>query len=196
MICFFQRLAQRLAPAAVCLVAVACTSLTAPRQLPVDREGFRLEGRIAVRYGPENLSGKIAWTHVPARDEVDLGTPLGNQVAQLVRTAAMATLTDSQQRVSSAPDIETLTERQLGWRLPLAGLSFWVRGIVVGPADTVQRDPKGRIEKLHQAGWQVEYAYDDTSGSDLPRRLIMKYERGAEPLEIRIVVDRWEPAPG
>jgi outer membrane lipoprotein LolB len=191
-----KRLAQRLALAVACAGVMACSTLTAPRQLPVDGQGFRLEGRIAVRYGSENLSGRIAWTHLPARDEVDLATPLGNQVAQLLRTAAMATLTDSQQRVSSAPDVETLTERQLGWRLPLAGLSLWVRGIVVGPADAVQRDPKGRMEKLHQAGWQVDYAYDDASGSDLPRRLIMKYERGAEPLEIRIVVDRWEPAPG
>lgn len=196
MICLAQRLAQYLALATVCCVAVACTSLTAPRQLPVDREGFRLEGRIAVRYGAENLSGKIAWMHWPARDEVDLATPLGNQVAQLVRTTAMATLTDSQQRVSVAPDVETLTERQLGWRLPLAGLSVWVRGSVAGGADVVQRDSKGRIQKLHQAGWQVDYAYDDGSGSELPRRLIMKYERGAEPLEIRIVVDRWEPLPG
>ncbi len=149
-----------------------------------------------MRYGTENLSGKIIWAHLPARDEVELATPLGNQVAQLLRTPDQATLTDSQQRVSSAPDVETLTERQLGWRLPLAGLSLWVRGMVVGVAEMVQRDPRGRIEKLHQAGWQVEYAYDPSSGSDLPRRLIMKYERGAEPLEIRIVVDRWEPAPG
>jgi len=193
---FSQRLAQRLALAAACVAVMACTTLTAPRQLPPDSQGFRLEGRIAVRYGTESLSGKISWSHLKARDDVDLATPLGNQVAQLVRTPALATLTDSQKRVSTAPDIETLTERQLGWRLPLAGLSLWVRGIVVGPAETVQRDPKGRLEKLHQAGWQVEYTYDDASGSDLPRRLIMKYERGAEPLEIRIVVDRWEAAPG
>jgi outer membrane lipoprotein LolB len=155
----------------------------------ITAQSFALEGRIAVRYGEESLSGKFAWTHAPARDQLSLATPLGNQLAQIVRDGSGVLLTNSRQEQYRAPDVETLTEQQLGWRLPLLGLTDWVRGQSQSPQSAAVRDPQGRLTELKEAGWVIAYTYN---GADtLPQRLILGYPRAEKPLEIRLVVDSW-----
>ena len=158
--------------------------------------GFVFEGRISVNYGTQNVSGKVRWVHDPARDEIALASPLGTQVARLVRDAAGVALTDSEQATHRAGDAESLTQQRLGWRLPLTGLTAWVRGRMHGGApDEVRRDERGRMAVLAEDGWRIEYAYadnDDAPSSALPHRLLMRYARAAEPLEIRLVIDHWE----
>jgi outer membrane lipoprotein LolB len=176
------------------LVAAGCVS--APSALPPvgSADGFGLDGRISVNYGSQNISGKLQWVHEQKRDEIDLASPLGTQVARLVRSDTGVTLTDSERQTHHAADAETLTEQRLGWRLPLGGLADWVRGRAgPGVPAQVRRDAQGRLESLLQADWRIEYAYDDTAltGARLPRRLVMRYLKAAEPLEIRMVIDQW-----
>ena len=143
------------------------------------------------------MSGKVQWTHDAARDDIALASPLGTQVARLVRDATGAALTDSEQATHRARDAEALTQERLGWRLPLTGLADWVRGRTHSSVpDELRRDERGRIAFLAEEGWGIEYAYpDDGSGSNaataLPRRLFLRYVRAAEPLEIRLVIDQW-----
>jgi outer membrane lipoprotein LolB len=153
-----------------------------------DARSFSLEGRIAVRYGEESLSGKFAWTHADAADNLSLATPLGNQIAQIARDSAGVTLTNSRQEQFRAPDVESLTEAQLGWRLPLAGLTDWVRGRA-GAAAQSQRDAGGRLTQLKQDGWVIDYTYQEANPQ--PQRLILNYPRAEKPLEIRLVIDTW-----
>ena len=94
--------------------------------------GFTLEGRISVNYGTQNLSGKLRWAHSAASDDIALASPLGSQVARLVRDSTGVALTDSEQVTHRAGDAESLTQQRLGWRLPLTGLSAWVRGRTLG----------------------------------------------------------------
>lgn len=183
----------RAALAAV-IVAVAGCASAPPLLAPVSEQGFALEGRMSVNYGSQSLSGKVQWTHDPARDEIGLASPLGTQVARLVRNRDGVTLTDSEQQTYRAADAETLTEQRLGWRLPLGGLVDWVRGrSQAGKPGDARRDAQGRLEALAQSDWQIEYAYDDsgTIAATLPRRLIMRYLKASEPLEIRMVIDQW-----
>ena len=161
---------------------------TQPPAAPAAKAGvFSLEGRIAVHYGEESLSGKFAWSHAPESDRVSLATPLGNQIAQIVRDAGGVVLTNSRQEQFRAPDVETLTEQQLGWNLPLTGLTDWVHGRPGGRAPQMQRDAAGRITQLKEAGWVIDYAYPDNSPQ--PQRLILNYPRAEKPLEIRLVID-------
>lgn len=205
------------------LLLTGCALMAPPQPPAVADAGFALEGRVAVRYGTENLSGRIAWTHqqvqrppgesvndsvrgsvrgsvrdssrepsrTPARDEIGLASPLGNQLARLVRDASGVTLTDSNQQTFRAADAETLTEQRLGWRLPLTGLADWVQGRVsAGATQDVQRDIAGRISLLAQSDWRILYSYEDDTALR-PKRLIMQYIKSAEPLEIRLVIERW-----
>lgn len=183
--------------AAALLGGCAATSPQAGREGGAARAGrgsqegqaFGVGGRIAVRYGEESLSGKFTWTHAAAADHLSLATPLGNQIAQIVRDPGGVTLTNSRQERFRAPDVESLTEAQLGWRLPLAGLTDWVRGRA-GPGAQSQRDAGGRLTQLRQDGWVIDYSYVDANPQ--PQRLILNYPRAERPLEIRLVIDTWD----
>ena len=171
-----------------------CAFLQPAAPLRAPDAGFALEGRISVVYGSQNLSGKIGWSHAPVADEINLASPLGTQVARLQRDAGGVTLTDSERNIHRAADAETLTLQRLGWRLPLAGLTDWVRARPAGAApQEVRRDAQGRLEWLAESDWHIEYAYDDSGAAParLPRRLFMRYVKAAEPLEIRLVIDQW-----
>jgi outer membrane lipoprotein LolB len=151
---------------------------------------FAVEGRISVKYGDDSLSGKFTWSHTREHDEMSLATPLGTQVAQIVRDGAGVVLTNSRQEQFHAPDVESLTEKQLGWRLPLLGLADWVRGRARdGATAQARRDEGGRLAELKEEGWVIEYSYGDPP--NLPRRLILNYPMAEKPLEIRLVVDSW-----
>ena len=191
-----RRRALLLCAAGACIVdlAAGCAGGGAPRgarnEADARADFFSLDGRIAVRYGEESLAGKVAWIHSAQRDEINLASPLGNVLAQIVRDAGGVSLIDDRRQEFRAPDVETLTERQLGWRFPLAGMTEWVRARAA--AGEVRRDEAGRLLHLRDAGWEIEFSYEDDA-APLPRRLIMVYARAAQRLEIRLVIDAWAP---
>ena len=155
---------------------------------------FGLEGRLAVRFGEESLAGGITWTHSVARDEVGIASPLGNRLALIVRDSTGVVLTGAGGEQLRAADTEALTERSLGWRLPLSGLTDWVRARAA-PVETAgaadgKRDAAQRWLRLSQSGWVIDFSYQDDAAR-LPRRLILGFPAAEKPLEIRLVSDRW-----
>jgi outer membrane lipoprotein LolB len=174
------------------LAMAGCASLP-PAPLPPATavEAFHLIGRVSVRYGEDGFSGSLDWHHTPARDEVLILSPLGQGVAQLVRDAAGVTLTTSDRRVFRAGDAESLTEQALGWRLPLSGLPQWVQGRPApGGGAQLKRDADGRVERLTQGGWQIEYlGYKAFAAGTLPARVFMD----SADLRLKLVIDDWQP---
>lgn len=156
-------------------------------------EAFHLVGRVSVRYGDDGFSGAIDWRHGPASDEVLILSPLGQGVAQLTRDGSGVTLVTSDQRVFRAQDAESLTEQVLGWRLPLAGLSYWVQAQPrVGSAAAVHRDANGFVDRVTQDGWLVEYSgYREFSVGVLPARIFMD----SADLRLKLAVDEWRREP-
>ena len=96
-------------------------------KVPDDVE-FDLSGRLAARYGKDAFSGNIAWRHAKSADEMLISSTLGAGVARIVRDGDSVVLTTAEPREYRARDAEALTEEVLGFRLPLSGLSDWVRG--------------------------------------------------------------------
>jgi outer membrane lipoprotein LolB len=170
-----------------------CASLPPPRAPVGDAllESFHLFGRVSVRYGNEGFSGSLDWRHGPARDEVLILSPLGQGVAQLMRDETGVTLTTADQQVFRADDAESLTEQVLGWRFPLAGLSYWVQARAVpGEAAETRLGDDGFVDKLTQDGWQVEYAgHKAFAAGVLPGKVFME----SADLRLKLVVDEWQP---
>jgi outer membrane lipoprotein LolB len=175
--------------ATVLLALTACAELT-PREGTQGIE-FELTGRIAVRYDNEGSSGNIAWRHASHDDEMLITSPLGQGVARITRKGDAVTLTASDGRVYHARDAETLTEKVLKFRVPLAGLADWIRGRAApGPA-LATRDAQGRLTRLVQDGWRIDYlAYADNGA--LPSRLRLTYPG----IELRLAVGEWQRTPG
>lgn len=166
---------------AAALVLGACAT---PRVALQDVH-FDLAGRIAARYRDEAFSGNLAWRHADQGDEMQLSTPLGQGVARIVRQGEQVTLTTPEGEHRAA-DAESLTERVLGFRLPLAGLADWVRGkpSADAPARTQYRDD-GKLARLEQGGWSIEY--QEYAGA-LPSRMRLLYPG----IELRLAISQWK----
>jgi outer membrane lipoprotein LolB len=149
---------------------------------------FSLDGRIAVHQGENTFAGNIRWRHSAQSDEIDLASPLGQTVARLVRAADGIHLAASDGRETMAPDWESLTERELGWSLPVSGLVHWVQSAAAPAAryEVTAADDQGRPRELRQQGWTIAYlAYDE---QDRPTRLRLS----RNDLDLRLAVDSWQ----
>ena len=181
---------------AIVLVVAACAPLQrAPESTAVDYAAlaapFSAEGRLSARRGNEGIAGQFAWQHESAHDRIELTTPLGQTIARLEGDANGVRIETGKGRVDTAQDWDTLTARAFGLTLPVAGLSAWLRGLARdGSRYTVERDAHDRPALLRQDGWEVTYAYTDDASNNASR-LVLRYP-GTEPIEVRIVVDRWQ----
>lgn len=184
---FFNR-----AAAFFCALALAgCASLPPPEPPPrpaTANSPFELNGRFAVRFGEEGGSGRILWQHSPQADDLLILSPIGSGLARIVRKDGLYTLTTSDNVTTSERDPEILTERALGWRLPLMGLPYWLRGRPdPATAAETQLDARDRLTELKQAGWTIDYlSYHADNG--LPERMRVRRDK----LDLRLVLEEWK----
>lgn len=159
-----------------------------PSQALVHQDGFQLTGRVAVQYDGQAFSGGLRWRHLAAADEMLLSSPLGQGVAQITRDESGVTLVNAaDQQAYHASDAEALTADVLGWRLPLSGLAYWVRG-KPAPGAYQPRYEAGQLTQLDQDGWHIDYSgHSQMNGAPVPKKIFL--QRGD--LDIRLVIDEW-----
>jgi outer membrane lipoprotein LolB len=152
-----------------------------------EKPDFELAARLAARYRNEAFSGNLAWRHGRTSDEMLITSPLGAGVARIVREGDSVVLTTAEPREYRAADAESLTERALGFRLPLTGLADWVRGQPSAqlPVSGKENNPQGRLQSLEQGGWRIEYL--EYTG-ELPSRLRLLYPG----IELRLAISDWK----
>lgn len=169
--------------AAAALLAAACTHV---ELRPPEVVEFELLGRIAARYGKEAFTGNVHWRHAGGGDEMLISTPLGQGVARIVREGEAVQLTTAEGKEFHAPDSESLTERTLGFRLPLEGLADWVRGQPSpGAPVEIDKGPDGKLRSLEQRGWKVEYQQYER---DRPALMRLTYQG----IEMRLAISEWK----
>ena len=176
-------LAAALLPAALFLAACAQLQTTPPEQ-PV----FELSGRLAARQGGEAFTGNLAWRHAAGSDELLITNSLGQGIARIVRGRDGVILTTAEPKEYRGTDVESISEQALGYRLPLAGLADWVQGRPSErlPEARVEKADDGRIQRLQQGGWTIEYL--EFAGGR-PKRLRLQYPGG---IDLRLAISEWK----
>lgn len=171
---------------ACALVLGACATPNEPTSEGLDPFGFHMSARVAVRYGEEAASGRVVWRHTQRTDDLVISNPVGQGIAELIRRDEQYVLRTQDGQRHDAKDPESLTENVLGWRLPLQGLPYWVRGEAMPGVPAETRKEYDRLAELKQSGWTIQYlAYDERG---LPTRLNLSR---AEDLQIRLAVENW-----
>ena len=160
----------RVAALACVLALAACAP--APIKPQFSTVEFELLGRLAARYQEESFTGNVTWKHAGDADEMLISTPLGQGVARIARQGDAVVLATAEPREYRSNDVEELTERVLGFRIPVAGLAEWVQG-----------RPSPELERR---GWKIEYQERDAQ--QRPIRMRMTYPG----IELRLAITAWK----
>jgi outer membrane lipoprotein LolB len=155
-----------------------------------------LHGRIALRAGDHGWQASLRWKKSGVDQSLALNGPIGTHSVLLEQDANGARLRDSQGRDLRDSNAGLLLQRVTGWRIPVASLNYWVRGLPApGGQEQVQLDGRGRLAILQQQQWTVRFLrYGEFDGMQLPQKIDMTHrpENGsASDLSLRLVVDAW-----
>ena len=193
---WFMRFRSAVAPAFCAFLMAACAvvppSSTGDLPARATLDAFSLEGRFSLRNEDKSYSGRLSWRHDRGGDQVLLSSPLGQGMAEIVSDRDGARLTANDGQVYSAADAEALTRDVLGYPLPLAQMSDWVRGRL-RDAEESSVDEQGRPLKQRVAMWRIEYGYENDDPGAVPNRIFAEYIGGG--LELRLRIDEWTRLP-
>ncbi len=176
------------------LLVAGCSSVP-PAPQPIARptgaeqKPFVLNGRIAIKHDGNHSSANVRWTHAAETDDILLMAPFGQTVARIHSNAREVVL-DTADKHYTAQDTEELTQRALGWHLPLAGLRFWVLGLPAPESKAlIERDANGQMSMMQQDGWDIRYTrYAAPTQDSLPLRINVQREG----MELKLLIDEWE----
>lgn len=153
---------------------------------------WQADGRIGVVSGQDGWHASFQWAQQESAYRIDLIGPLG-QGRVIVESEGQDVRIQTQDGQNwTAPDADDLLEQSLGVRLPVNGLRYWVRGLPEpGSTPVLQTDASGRLTRLEQNGWIIEYpAYAPTSrlNLDLPERIVAR----RPDLSVKLVIEQWK----
>ncbi|MGD2137767.1 MAG: lipoprotein insertase outer membrane protein LolB [Gammaproteobacteria bacterium] len=178
------------------MLLAACTSTpvidTGGPLRPVSEiRQWELSGRVSITRGDEGWHAGLLWHQQDGRYRLQVSGPLGQGAFELSGNDAGVVLRDADGQRYAARDAESLLLQVTGWRLPVDGLRFWVRGLPAPGGDPQEtRDAAGRLVQLAQAGWDIRYdRYRLQDGYAWPGRL--KLVR--DDIAVRLVIDSWRP---
>lgn len=156
-----------------------------------------LAGRVALSNGRDGGSGRIDWSQQGANYTVALSAPITRQSWRLSGQPGAARLEGLEGGTREGSDASALLLEATRWQIPVQALSSWVRGAGADEgtfgAVEMQFSKDGRLSRLQQGGWQIDYAdWRQVAGatSELPHRL--NAVRGDA--KVRLVIDQWLPA--
>lgn len=167
----------------------AALEAQARRESLLAAEGrWSLSGKIAVSDAGEGGSGRIHWRQDGDRYMIEISAPVSRRTWRLTGSSAGATLEGLDGGPLADPSAETLLHRGVGWTVPFASLSAWIRGARGGGPAVLEFDPDGRPARLAQAGWIVEFRAWNDGTPELPLKVFAA--RGQQ--RVRLVVERWD----
>lgn len=157
---------------------------------------FALEARFALRVtapgeAAQSSGGRLSWEHRRGGDRVLISSPLGYGLAEIDITPTVSRLQTADGKTRESADPDALMEEVTGQRLPVSQLPAWLLGRSGGKA-LITSDDKQRPSSLREAGWLIEYAYDEADPDALPSRLTLS--QGSE-IELRLRIEEWKETP-
>lgn len=153
----------------------------------IDR--WQLQARLGVRGERESWHGGIDWVFHNGQDRLVLSGPFGQGgvVIQIDAGQIRIERAGGETQVSDRP--EELLEAMLGVAVPVIAMHFWIRGLPAPGHKRIEYGSDGRIRRLLQQGWEVEYLeYRALGPYALPVKLILTGPRG---VRLKLVVDQW-----
>ncbi|HET7556807.1 MAG TPA: lipoprotein insertase outer membrane protein LolB [Rhodanobacteraceae bacterium] len=149
-----------------------------------------LQAHFAVSDGRDGGSGTLTWQQRSDHYSLDLRAPITGKTAQLQGGPEGAVLTGLRDGPVRGDDAQTLLADQFGWHMPVAELTYWVRGLRAPDSPSeLSYGGNGLPSLLLQDGWRVEYRdwYTDRD-PPLPRKVYAS----KPPYSVRVLIEQWQ----
>lgn len=196
----------RLTPLLLMLVLTACSTVP-PRPLPeLPREQswqlrqqqlrglthWQISGRLAVQNENEAWNMSLEWQQRLDNYSLNITAPLGMGSMQMHGDATQVMLLTDEGESLSSNNPDNLLYQQLGWKVPVSALRYWVLGLPA-PGDYQQTlDEYGRLSQLQQANWEIKFIdYQPQLGMELPRKVFINNHLA----KVKLVISDWQSLP-
>lgn len=182
--------------AALATLAGCATTSSNVATVGAYRDSIDLDGRLSVNYqkdgNRESMTVNFDWAQTPGRVDVTIANPLGQTVATIEVTPQAATLTQAGRAPVTEADVDTLSQRTLGWPLPVSGLRDWLQGYAVDAQGQRFSASPARNEVVTRDGWRLRFVEWQDPNAAQPAPRVIHATRAAvgdiQDLEIRIVI--------
>ena len=134
---------------------------------------WEFTGRIGVRDDKESHSSRIRWQQQGENYVINLWGTLNAGATEITGRPGEVILEQEGEPRLTAATAEDLVREQLGYELPVAQLTYWIKGM---PAPAGQSSPTFNAENhliaLEQDGWLVQYlGYTNYAAESMPTRI-------------------------
>lgn len=175
------------------LTACAVTPSLNSTRSAAEFTDWQLNGRIALTHGEQGWHASLLWQEHADDYQLKLSGPLGQGGFQLAGDEHGVVLVDAEGHSSFARDGDALLLQATGWRLPVVGMRYWVRGLPVPDIEaTPVYDESGRLNRLEQSGWEINYyKYQLVEGTFVPSKM----QLARDDVSVRLVIKQWQLGP-
>ncbi len=155
----------------ITLILSSCQSI--PYHSPSNSD-WVAEGKVNVK-SDDNYTGTFYWQQTKDHYEVNVSGPFGLGATSLVGNYHLIKITNNNGTFIGNPN--QLLQTQLGWRVPIESLPYWLRGHPApNQKSTVREDGDTRV--IEQTGWRIELSrFKIVENHSLPHRVLLINEQ-------------------
>lgn len=149
---------------------------------------WQMSGRIGFRTSNNGTSASIEWTQTHAAYQMQLFGPFGAGALQ-INGVKETFQVSSNEGILNQDEAKKYLKRTFGVDIPLAELSYWVKGL---PAPDKPHKlfltKQGQLSELRQSNWLIKYTdYNEQLSPQMPTKISLK----SDELSIKLVVHEW-----
>ncbi len=149
---------------------------------------WQLAGRLGVSNAKDGGSGSLQWKQDGDAFRFSVHAPVTGKTWVLTGDARHVVLEGLREQPIEGTDAAELLDRELGWHVPVAQLTDWVRAARAKGEAQIEFRSDGLPAVIVQDGWKIEYPdYDATRQPPLPRKVFAS--RGD--YRVRLSISEW-----
>jgi len=168
--------------------ASALAQQAARESMLAARDAWSLRGRLGVSDGHDSGSGSLEWNQHGSTFRFSVHAPVTGKTWVLSGDDGHARLDGLREQAVESADAGSLLERELGWKVPVAELRYWVRGARSPGMASIEFREDGLPAVIVQGGWTVRYLdYDQAQDPPLPSKVFAT--RGD--YKVRLAIREW-----
>lgn len=160
------------------------------QQLLSSLDDWQVLGRVAMQTDDDAWSASIDWSQEQERYFIQLSGPFNSQAMTITGGPGYAVMVTSDGEKFIETDVNRLLEQHTGWQMPVDGLKYWALGLV-DPDQPAQRvfDEQGRLNRLSQSGWTIQYkSYSMQGKVEMPRKIHLENSH----FKVKLVFMNWK----